>query len=302
MPVTVEPQWWQVLLVAVAVGLLGAAAGWFTSRPVDISPLGVSRQAPRPAPSPWPGLFLLLVVPLLAVVTHDARWAAISLIAALVSMVLGLLTLASWLARRVGLAVAARATTVPVLVAARRLATDPRPTARAAAAVGAIAMVAGGGGGLLADLPQSSYEGAGFDDVEAFYLVPVALAGMVLLVALVLTIFSLSVHGLESLVDRTRSVASLAALGVDTAELSRIQRWEVGLVAVPVAMLGVLVGWLPYQALQVLQGGSPLAYVWIPLLVNTLTVGLVWLSVVVSTRITRPWLLRAASPLNLRTS
>jgi hypothetical protein len=45
-------------------------------------------------------------------------------------------------------------------------------------------LVAGGGGTLLADLPAS--QGGGFDQVDPIYTVPIAMAGVVLLLALVL--------------------------------------------------------------------------------------------------------------------
>ncbi|MDX6301349.1 MAG: hypothetical protein QOF53_2563 [Nocardioidaceae bacterium] len=82
-----------------------------------------------------------------------------------------------------------------------------------------------------------------------FYTVPIALVGVVLLAALVLVVFSMAVHGVESLIDHRRSVASLAVMGASAEELRRAQRWEVGLVAVPMAVIGVVVGsWLTRAA------------------------------------------------------
>jgi hypothetical protein len=212
------------------------------------------------------------------------------------TLMLGLLALAPWVAYRVGRVVAARASTVRVLIAGRRLATVARPAGRAAAAVGAIAVVAGGGGALLADLPGTT-GGEGFGRVDPFYTVPVALSGVVLLAALLLVVFSMAVHGVESLIDHKRSVASLAVLGASARELEAAQRWEVGLVAIPMAVIGVLIGSVP---LLYLLGGST-RYAWIPLLVDGTTVALGWVAVRASTRMTRPWLVRAAAPANLRT-
>jgi predicted lysophospholipase L1 biosynthesis ABC-type transport system permease subunit len=186
---------------------------------------------------------------------------------------------------------------VAVLIAGRRLTTDARAAGRAAAAVGAIALVAGGGGVLLSDLPNS-YQGGDFGDVEAFYTVPIAVGGVVLLAALLLVIFSMAVHGVESLIDRKRSVAALAALGGSAQDLQAAQRWEVGLVAVPMAVIGVLIGSVPYW---LLVGDGSNRYAWIPLVVDCATVALVWLAVRASSWITRPWLLRAAAATNLRT-
>ncbi len=119
-----------------------------------------------------------------------------------------------------------------------------------------------------------------------------------LLAALLLVTFSMAVHGVESMVDRKRSMAALAALGASAEELERVQRWEVGLVALPMAVIGVLVGSGPF----LLAFGSSGRYAWIPIVVDGVTVALVWLAVRISTWITRPWLVRASAPANLRTA
>lgn len=296
-PVSVAPTWWQILLIAFGVALIGVLAGVTASRALLISPLGVSRRAPRSAPRPWAALLLVLAVALFVATANaqimESDLFAFGLVTALIA---GVLALAPWVAYRVGRLVAARSSTVPVLIAGRRLATDARPAGRAAAAVGAIAVVAGGGGALLANLPDT-YSGVGFGQVDPFYTVPIALVGLVLVAALLLVVFSMAIHGVESLTDHKRSFASLAVLGASTEELGRAQRWEVGLVAIPMAVIGVLIGSVPYAFL--LDGST--RYAWIPLVVDVATVALVWLAVLASTRMTRPWLVRAAAPANLRT-
>jgi hypothetical protein len=297
-PTSVTPAWWHVLAIALGVGLVGVLAGATASRSLIISPLGVSRRAPRSAPRPWGALLLLLVIPLfLTSLDEGSGPGEVYTFIAVGALVLGLLALAPWVAYRIGRTVAARSSTVAVLIAGRRLATDARSAGRAAAAVGAIAVIAGGGGVVLSDLP-GSYEGGDFGDVEPFYTVPIVLAGLVLLAALVLVIFSMAVHGVESMVDRKRSIAALAALGVSADELERVQRWEIGLVALPMAVIGVLVGSGPY----LLAFGSSDRYAWIPFAVDGVTIALVWAAVRISTLITRPWLVRASAPANLRTA
>jgi hypothetical protein len=294
-PSSVDPAWWHILVIAAGVGLIGMLAGASTSRSLVISPLGVSRRAPRGAPRPWGVVLLVLAVPLFQLSMSSAS-SDLYALAFVATLVVGLLALAPWFAYRVGRAVAGRASSVAVLIAGRRLTTDARSAGRAAAAVGAIALVAGGGGVLLSELPNS-YQGGDFGDVEAFYTVPIAVGGVVLLVALLLVIFSMAVHGVESLIDRRRSLAALAALGVTPQDLEAAQRWEVGLVAVPMALTGVLIGSGPYW---MLVGDGSNRYAWIPLLVDGVTVALVWLAVRASSWVTRPWLLRAAAPANLR--
>jgi hypothetical protein len=296
-PVSVEPAWWHVLAVATLVAAAGALAGASATRGVTVSPLGVSRRAPRSAPRPWGAVPMLLSVPALAV-SYRASSSNLGLVAGIAFvglLVLGMLALTPWVAYRVGTAVAARASKPHLLMAARRLATDPRPAGRAAAAIGAIGMVAGACGALLSDLPSTA-GGEGLGAVDPMYAVPMALVAGVLLVALVLVVVTLTVHGVESLVDRKRAVASLAAAGATREELLRVQRWEVGLVALPVTALGVVIGSFPYVVLAGWFG----QYVWVPVLVNVATVAFVWLAVVASAQLTRRWLVRAASPANLR--
>lgn len=296
-PTGVHLAWWQVLAVALAVGLIGALAGATTTWSVRVTPLGASRRSPRHAPRPWVALGML-VVPWFLLWTElanaDSELVPFGFV---LSVVLGMLLLAPFVAYWVGRAVAACASTVPLLMAGRRLAADPRPAGRAAAAIGAIALVAGTGSSLLTTLPDT-VSGRGFADVDPFYTVPLFLVGLVLVVALLLVVFSLAVHEVESLLDHKRSIASLSALGTSTVELARVQRWEVGLVAVPMAVVGALLGSGPF--LPFLLGSS--SYAWIPPVVDVATIALVWFAVWASTVITRPWLVKAAGPTNLRTA
>lgn len=292
-PTTVGPTWWHVALVALAVGVLGLVAGLSTSRSLTLTPLGVSRRAPRSAPRPWAALALLaLAVALLAAgfsVAADDSYA----LASFACVVAGVLALSPWVAYVAARAASANARHVPLLLAARRLATDARPAGRSAAAVGVISMVASGCGHLLPDLLGTRGPG----DVEAMYAVPVVLVAIVLLVALVLVVFAMAIHGVETLLDRSRSTASLAALGMSTDELTAVQRWEVGLVALPMAVIGVLIGTLPFGHLV-----GDTDRLWVSAAVSVGTIALVWLAVLASTLVTRPWLHRAMSSENLRTA
>lgn len=297
-PTSVHPAWWHVLLVAAGVGLLGVAAGAGTSRSLVISPLGVSRRAPRSAPRPW-GLVFLLGAGALASVGAVASRDDFQLYAlgCMFLLVLALVTLAPSIAHLVGTAVAARASSVPVLIAARRLRADPRPAGRAAAAIGAIGLVAGVTSVIWTEFsPTRDPEGSSNTAEEAFYVVPFFLIGAALLIALLLVVFSMAVHGVESLMDRTRSIASLAALGASDRELARVQRWEVGLVALPMATFGVLIG----AGTFVFRWGQ-WHFALFPTLASVVIIGVVWLAVLVSTWITRPWLRRATASVNLRT-
>ena len=297
-PMSVDPAWWHVLAIAALTGVVGAIAGATATRGLTISPVGVSRRAPRSAPRPWGAAPMLLAVVALLFDMMTSSTGGTALGVVLVGLlVVGMLTLTPWIAYSVGHAVAARTSQPHVLMAARRLDADPRPAGRAAAAMGAIGMVAGAGGVLASDLPSTA-GGRGFGAVDPMYTVPIALVAGILLVAMVLVVLTLTVHGVESLGDRKRSIASLAALGATRGDLLRVQRWEVGLIALPVTALGVLIGSIPY--LMVADWFGP--YLWIPLVVNVATVAFAWLVVLAATRITRRWLMNAASPSNLRTA
>ncbi|MDH2413488.1 hypothetical protein [Nocardioides sp. CER19] len=121
--------------------------------------------------------------------------------------------------------------------------------------------------------------------------------------ALLAVVGSLAVHAVESLLDGRPSVAALGALGTTREVLVRAQRWEAGLVTLPVTVVGVLGGATLYYAALDGGGDVPNGGLWLALTLGMLvgTVALVCLAIVVSTWLTRPWLRRAASPLNLRT-
>lgn len=111
-----------------------------------------------------------------------------------------------------------------------------------------------------------------------------------------MVVVALAVHGAESLMDRKRAIAALAAAGTTHDELERVQRWEIGLVALPVTVIGVLIGSVPAV---VADGLGP--YVWVPVVVDLATIAAAGVAVLAAARVTRPWLRRAATPTNLRT-
>lgn len=289
-PTTVAPTLWQVFLVVVGVAALGVVVGLRASRRVVVSPLGVSRRQLPPPPRPW-GLVLIAaaaaLAPFAASWERDTQLIGIAIVGL---AVIGIVTLAPWAAYRVGRYAEARAGSPAMLLAARRLVTEPRPVGRAAAAVGAIAMVSGGAAGIGADL-------VGSPDLDPFYLVSLALVGLALLAALLVVTGTLAVHSVESLLDRKRSIAALGALGAPAVELERAQRFEAALVAVPMALVGVLLGSSPMLFLveRTVTGAM------IMLLNVVMTLALVWVAIFVAVRATRSWALRAGGPGNLRT-
>jgi hypothetical protein len=177
-----------------------------------------------------------------------------------------------------------------MFLAASRVVAEPRPVGRAAAAVGGLAMIGGGAGGVLAGLLAMGQH-------ESFYFLSLALVAVALLGALLAVLGTLAVHSVESLLDRKRSTAALCAFGASPEELEKAQFAEAALVAIPMAALGVLLGSLPYVPLL---WDSPLALL---VIVSNMavTLGLVWLAILIAVRITRPWAAQAGAVGNLRT-
>jgi hypothetical protein len=291
-PSSVTPSWWEATLVVVGATTLGVVVGLRASDRVMAAPLGVVRRQSPPPPRPW-GLGLVAAAAGLfaAAVASGARSPLIPM--ALIALALvGVLSLSGGVAQRIGRLVESRATSGALLLASRRIVADPRPVGRAAAVVGAVALVAGGAGAVVADVVELSPSG-----VDPFYTVSLGLVGVVLLAALVVAAGALGVHAVESLVERKGSIAALAALGMPSADLERSQRLEAMLVAMPVAALGVLLGAVPMGIFV-----QPSAEGVIILLVTVVaTLALVATALLIAVGLTRPALRRAAAPDSLRT-
>jgi hypothetical protein len=293
-PTTVAPAWWETAATVVAVALLGVGVGLLASRAVVASPLGVTRRVSGRPPRPWSVLIVLLDLPL------GLGWlpspfdmgSTVGPILLVALFVLGVIGLSPWVAHRAGRVAARRARGVPTLLAAGRLMADPRPAGRAAAAVGGIGLVAGG-------LCAVFLDSAAGDDLVGFVGPAVALA-LALLAALVVATFSLAVHSIEALLDRRRSIAALVALGVDPEVIAESQRSEIALVALPMAVAGVLLGSLAMGVAGVFADVGP-GLVLGMLGTMVVVAVLVRLAVLIAVRLVRPWMLRVADPAGLRT-
>ena len=295
-PTTVGPTWWQAALVVGGVTLSGVLVGWRATTGVVVSPLGTTRRQAAAPPRPWAAVGLLLAAALVALSYAVASTGAVPqaatgfAVAAVAAAVLAMLGLAPWVAYRTGQAVERRASSAPALLAACRLLVDPRPAGRAAAAVGGIGLVSGGAGAVLADVTADSRP-------DRFYLTSLTLVAAALLVALLVVVVSLALHSADTLLDQKRSMAALVAQGASTGDLARSQRWELLLAALPVAVVGVVLGSVVLGGVAGLGGTSAL----VVLLNLLLTPALVVLAVLVATAVTRPLVEAAASPEHLRT-
>lgn len=297
-PSTVEPAWWMVLLVVLGVGLLGTAVGARVGGQVALSPHGVVRSRPASPPRPW-GLAVVAVAVLstpAALATYD--WAgALSTFVVIAVAMLGVVSLGPWVAYRAGLRVLRRTERPAALLAAGRLVADPRPAGRAAAAVGGIGLAGGGAVGFLVDLVSAG-------QAEAYYLVPLALVAGCLLVGLAVVCGTVAVHAVESLGDRRRSVAAQVAQGVPVAVLERSLRWEAGLVAVPLGVIGGVLGALALSAVALYSPslGDVLSVLLLGVVAGVVMAVLTLVAVVVTVRLVRPAVRSAVRPENLRTA
>jgi len=143
-PTSVAPAWWQMLIVVVGVTGLGVAVGLLASRRVVVTPLGVTRREAPPPPRPWGALLLAVAAGGFATLrTGVPRQVAYAIVfAAIAVTVLGIVSLAPWIAYRSARYVLNRTASPTLTLAASRIVAEPRPVARAAAAVGGIALVA----------------------------------------------------------------------------------------------------------------------------------------------------------------
>jgi len=288
-PVSVGPGPWAVAVLLVVVGY----AAWVGRRAGSRAAQAVAGgRGPQRPPRPWLALGLLA----LALVVGGGYLGDLGGLRDLVGpltvllLALGIAALSPWLAYVAADRTARRARSAAMLLATRRLTADPRQAARAAAAVGAVAMTAGVLSAFVPQVSSGSYEA---ED----YLVPALVVGVLALVALLTIAGSLAVHSTETVLERRREMAALVATGIPARVVSDSQRLE-GLVAtLPLALLGVLLGGYGYGLLVHVGTGGLL---WVTVAVP-LTLAVVYVAVAGSTRLLRPWLLEAVDGASLRT-
>jgi hypothetical protein len=302
-PTSVSPAWWQIFGLVVLVAAAGMLTGALASRQLVASPLGVSRRARRPAPRPW-GLLLVgtgLGGTMAAAGRPSLDQGQALLMGGILLVVLGVLSLGPWVAFRSGQR-AARGTSDPAtLIAAGHLVSDPRPAGRAAAAVGAIGLASG----VAAVMEVDAFFSSTF--IDRFTVISFALVGAALLLVLLVTASSLAVQAAESLVDRRRVLAVLAAAGTPVSVLRDALRREAMLTALPLSVGGALIGAVaagPVGLLSADSTGMPVVNLAGVLLVCgqvAVTIGLIWAVIRIAIGAVAPRLLQVTAPVNLRT-
>ncbi|MER7563413.1 FtsX-like permease family protein [Streptomyces sp. NPDC048523] len=274
--------WAGVVLVPVAVPLLAAAVSMLALRRVVTSPLGWVRRA-RPV---WgPGRVLRVVIGLLGVAALfvgvssflggpvEVALGPLALFAVVLVVGAATVSLAGTAARRLGGALAARAQSPAVLIAAERLRADPWAAARTHASVLLVTVVGAGFVGvrqvLLSTLHTMRREGTLATDLS-YYTTGIDLTAAAILVALALTVTGLAVGTVESLATRRRGLAAQVAAGVPYRVLARALLLETALPLAPAVALagvgGTAIGvWYASLASHDTVTGLPYAALLVPL-------------------------------------
>ncbi len=172
-PTSGAPHAWHMVVVVVVVAIAGTFVGWWASRAVVTSPLGVTRRERKRSPRPWGFSLLLLaavLTPTALSVDHDTDFVAFVVIALIVA---ALVALAPWVAFVIARRLARRTDHPVSLLAAQRIIAEPGTAGRAAAAVGGIALVSGGVVGFVLDV---------WDSDDSSYMAGAILVGISLLV------------------------------------------------------------------------------------------------------------------------
>jgi hypothetical protein len=167
--------------------------------------------------------------------TSPATLRVTVIVVGILLVVLRVIALAPRVAFRSGQRAARHTSDPATLIAADHLVSDPRPAARAAAAVGAIGIVSG----TAAVMEISAFFGP---LIDPFFVISFALVGVALILVLLVTASTLAVHAAESLVDRRRVLAALVAAGTPVSVLRDALRREAMLTAMPLSVGGVLLG------------------------------------------------------------
>ncbi len=130
---TVTPTVWGYAGMLVAVPLAAAAGSLASLRRVQTTPLGVARKVTPPPPTAWRVLPLLVGIPvfLYPLVQDPGNPAPAPVFLGLVLIMLGLVLGGSWLTMRAARLLARVARGAPSLLAARRLADNPKAAFRA---------------------------------------------------------------------------------------------------------------------------------------------------------------------------
>ncbi|HTF07332.1 MAG TPA: FtsX-like permease family protein [Asanoa sp.] len=264
LPTDVLPSPVAITVILVALPLVAALAAAALLRRVVIGPLGVVRQARRTRPPlPWPGALILLgligtgsVLPIWR--WYEARqsqppdWLIVPIaFGGALCAILGVILGTGWISYTTGRLLHRFGRRPSVLLAARRLTTDPWHGGRTFAALLACVIVGAGAACMrgyfqimrnleLAEMVDDS--GRFVPSTDNFYLATMNLVDLAIVVALVIAAGGLLVAVGEGIVSRRRAYAALVASGVPRGVLARSILWQALAPVVPSVVLALVVG------------------------------------------------------------
>ncbi|MFJ8051137.1 FtsX-like permease family protein [Streptomyces luteogriseus] len=249
------PAWAGIALVAVAVPLLGAAAGALALRRVVASPLGWVRRITPPRTGRGPGLLFLAGLLLVGAATlfavlstssaasnRPSTGLPLTMVGVVLAVGAGSVWLSGAVAKVTGRILAARARSAAVLIAAERLRDDPWAAARTHAAVLLVTVVGTGFMGIREVFLDVVRSRENLAESPGYYTLGINLTGAAVVIALAITLSGLAVGTAESLATRRRGLAAQAAAGVPRAVLGRSLLLETALPLAPAMLLAGLGG------------------------------------------------------------
>ncbi|MFF5296746.1 FtsX-like permease family protein [Paractinoplanes globisporus] len=247
-----------VLLVPVLAALIGA----LLMRRVIVTPLGVVRRVRERGPRPWPGLLIIVGLPMFAVPwrTDDVDWARnvayVLIVGGTLLTMAGVVLGVGWISHTAGRLMRRFGRGPAMLLAAQRLITDPWNGSRTMAAL-LVAVIAGAVAlaykALLATqfryfdvfnqmMGSPNGEGMGAGAEPDFYFGAIRLVMVAVGLSAAVAAAGLLVALAESIVARRRTYASLTATGVPRRTLSASILWQTLTPIVPALLLALAAG------------------------------------------------------------
>lgn len=278
LPTDVLAPWWTILLAVALAPVLVWVGTALALRRVAFTPFGVLRRVRSRPPRLVPLVLLVVgvigifgITPSIRAISSSGTRVSSGAIVAiflllLVVLVAGLLSGGGALAQAIGRLVVGRTSHPALLLAARRMISEPFAATRTSAVLTVAVLIAAGAQQLRLIVLASQ----GGDD--AFYAGAFDLVDLVLLIAGLLAAFGLLVAAAEGIVARRRSYAAAVAVGTPRAVIARAVLAELLLPLIPSLLIAAAAGTLAASSIY----GRTVDVVETDNVSRTVTVGVPW--------------------------